>query len=215
MDTCRNNHEKTKQNIRIVKSNGKTIIRCNVCDVLSKQRYERRRAERDFVKCDVNECPNKVDFRGLCASHRKTGKSVEELEKLQKHETLLERIKCRISIDENGCWIWGGRLVKGYGYITFKNERMLTHRASFQAFYKTKLSRKDVLDHLCMVKQCCNPEHLQRVTQRENSKRSQAFYSLDEKYGRLVSYLKTTGLTLIEIEEIANGQEVTDQMVVS
>lgn len=215
MDTCRNGHEKTDENRRTVKREGKPYTRCNVCDNLAKERYEERRKNKDFVKCEVGGCPNVTDFRGMCSTHRKTGKSLEELQKLQKHETLIERIKSRINIDENGCWIWNAGLVKGYGYITFQNEKMLAHRASFQAFNNTKLSRKDVLDHLCMVKRCCNPEHLQRVTQRENSKRSQAFYSLDEKYGRLVRYLQTTGLTLIEIEEIANGQEVTDQMVVS
>jgi hypothetical protein len=133
-------------------------------------------------------------------------KPVAELNKLLAHETLLERIRARVTIDSNGCWIWQNRLTKGYGYFTYKGERMLTHRGTFQAYYGIKLGPKDILDHLCMVKSCCNPEHLQKVTQRENSKRSQAYYGLEVRYARLAEKLKTLGLSEQEIERIANGE---------
>lgn len=181
--------------------------RCRICDEAAKKRYEVARKAKPFVKCLVDGCPTKQEFKGMCESHRKLGKPVEELSKLLSQESLLERVKKRIEIDEDGCWIWQNRLIKGYGYFTYRGKRMLTHRGTFEAFYQTTLSSKDVLDHLCMKKSCCNPEHLQRVTQRENAKRSQAFYSLEEKYARLVEHLKLLGYSDVDIERISCGEE--------
>lgn len=207
MDTCRAGHLKTEENSRWVSTKGKKFRRCKICDDTAKQRYEQSRKNRSFVKCLVDGCTTKQEFKGLCESHRKLGKPVEELSKLLSQESLLERVKKRVKVDDSGCWIWQNRLVKGYGYFTYRGKRMLTHRGTFEAFYQTTLSAKDVLDHLCMKKSCCNPEHLQRVTHRENSKRSQAFYSLEEKYNRLVKHLKLLGYSDSYIERISCGEE--------
>jgi hypothetical protein len=207
MDTCRAGHFKTIENIRTVSTKGKVQLRCKLCDKAAKAKYEQSRKNRNFVKCIVEGCPTQEDYRGLCVTHRKMQKPLEALNRLQKHETLLERIRARVVIDGNGCWLWQNRLINGYGYFSFNNERMLTHRGTFQAFYNTTLSSKDVLDHLCMIKSCCNPEHLQRVTQRENAKRSQAYYALEEKYAKLAAKLKQLGYSDEQLEHIANGEK--------
>lgn len=66
-----------------------------------------------------------------------------------------------------GCWIWHGvRNHKGYGNLRGK----MAHRVSYE-IYKGKIPRGLQLDHLCMVKHCVNPAHLEPVTNQENKRR--------------------------------------------
>ena len=214
MDTCVNGHERISANMRYItnQTTGKVTRRCKLCDDLAKLRYEENRKARRG-KCSVDECSNVEEYRGLCTSHRKLDLKGIELTKLQKHETVLERISSRVNIDSNGCWIWKGP--DGYANFTFAGKKKLAHRAAFEAHHDVVLTRTDVLDHLCMIKACVNPAHVDRVTQRENSKRSQAFYSMQEKYENLARHLRMLGYSDAEIERIANGQELTSQMALS
>lgn len=65
------------------------------------------------------------------------------------------------------CWIWQGSLNhNGYGRA---GSRLAHHR-----FYEEHLGpipQGLTLDHLCRVRACINPEHLEPVTLRENVKR--------------------------------------------
>ena len=68
-----------------------------------------------------------------------------------------------------GCWLWLGSLnMNGYGkmrYLGSGNTR--AHRISYKAF-KGPIPEGLELDHLCRVKSCVNPDHLEAVTHREN-----------------------------------------------
>ena len=83
-----------------------------------------------------------------------------------------ERI-LRLSIPEpnSGCWLWtASENGHGYGNICVggKNGAVIrAHRASYEAF-KGKVPAGLDLDHLCRVRCCVNPDHLQPVTQKEN-----------------------------------------------
>lgn len=74
----------------------------------------------------------------------------------------------RIRIDSNGCWIWllsvGSH---GYGNAFIHGTSRVAHRVSYAAFVG-ELLPKMVIDHLCKVRRCVNPEHLEQVTQRTN-----------------------------------------------
>lgn len=218
MDTCVNGHERTPANTRYItnQTTGKVTRKCKLCDDLAKLRYEEnRKARRE--ECTVDGCPTLADFRSLCERHRKLSLAGVELKRLQKHTPPIDRIKSMVNVDENDCWIWAGKLRKdGYANFTYDGVKKLAHRATFESFHEITLTRKDVLDHLCMVKACCNPAHLDRVTQRENIKRSQAFYSIQEKYNNLVSHLRALGYSEKDIERISGGeQELKTEMVVS
>jgi hypothetical protein len=82
---------------------------------------------------------------------------------------LIERIKNRVVIDSRGCWIWQGRLhaQEGYGVLGSR----MAHRISYEALIGEIPPGLD-LDHLCRVRPCVNPEHLEPVTRRENLMRS-------------------------------------------
>lgn len=83
--------------------------------------------------------------------------------------TAIERL-LDLSIPEpnSGCWIWMGQLnEKGYGRIRHLGRTRFAHRVSFELF--TGRTAEDHLDHLCRVRCCINPEHLEPVTPRENA----------------------------------------------
>lgn len=89
---------------------------------------------------------------------------------------LPERIWSRIVVDDNGCWVWTGPLnAKGYGWVGFWRGRpRLAHRVTYSELVsELPPYRPDgpQLDHLCQVKACCNPGHLELVTPRVNTLR--------------------------------------------
>jgi transcriptional regulator with XRE-family HTH domain len=83
-----------------------------------------------------------------------------------------ERLAEKISVDANGCWIWRGRINGfGYGEIKYRERRLKAHRVSYEHHIGPIPDGLD-LDHLCRVRPCINPEHLEPVTRRENIQRS-------------------------------------------
>lgn len=72
----------------------------------------------------------------------------------------------------NTCWIWlGSRASEGYGRIKPRNSKtILVHRFSYE-LHKEKIPDGLTIDHLCRVRGCVNPEHLEAVTNRENIRR--------------------------------------------
>ena len=73
--------------------------------------------------------------------------------------------------DENGCWIWQGHILNsGYGSGWFNKRRMTAHRGYYEAAVGPIPEGMDI-DHLCNVKLCVNPAHLEAVTRAENIRR--------------------------------------------
>ena len=71
-------------------------------------------------------------------------------------------------VTESGCWIWDRCLnAKGYGILYIFNRRMLAHRAVYELFCG-EIPNGLTLDHLCRVRCCVNPSHLEPVTQKVN-----------------------------------------------
>lgn len=75
------------------------------------------------------------------------------------------------NVDKNGpggCWIWNGsRKPSGYGQMRMANVRIITHRFAYEQI-KGPIPAGLQIDHLCRVRECCNPDHLEPVTIREN-----------------------------------------------
>ena len=67
----------------------------------------------------------------------------------------------------DGCWLWTGPVnTKGYG----QQGRRIAHRILYESHVGPVPEGKQ-LDHLCRVRSCVNPEHLEPVTARENTVR--------------------------------------------
>jgi hypothetical protein len=96
--------------------------------------------------------------------------------------------------DLGPCWLWTGHIDKrlGYGkYSEYSPERYqngdashsIAHKAHRYAWEQINGNAPEGLepDHLCRVRICVNPTHLELVTHRENILRSQNFIALHAK----------------------------------
>lgn len=71
-----------------------------------------------------------------------------------------------------GCWLWTGRLAgAGYGTLSARSRKLYAHRFAYTLLVG-EIPPGAVLDHLCRVKTCVNPAHLEPVTERENTRRA-------------------------------------------
>lgn len=71
------------------------------------------------------------------------------------------------------CWLWGGTInLEGYGSIKRNRKRLVAHRVSYEELVGP-IPQGLVLDHLCRVRHCVKPDHLEPVTIKENVLRGQ------------------------------------------
>jgi len=76
----------------------------------------------------------------------------------------------RISL-KHDCWEWMGfRNRQGYGHCQYRGRSHLVHRLVY-TMTKGAIPQGLTLDHLCRNPSCVNPEHLEPVSQRENTLR--------------------------------------------
>ena len=89
---------------------------------------------------------------------------------------LRERLEAYISPEPNtGCWLWTGATDRG-GYGRIGSGRrgrgtLLAHRAMYE-IDKGPIPDGLGLDHLCRVRCCVNPAHLDPTTTGENARRA-------------------------------------------
>jgi hypothetical protein len=79
-------------------------------------------------------------------------------------------------VNEHGCWIWQlARNSRGYGVRWDPKERRLklAHRWYYERQHGAVPEGRQ-LDHLCTVRACVNPAHLEAVSPRQNVQRSVA-----------------------------------------
>ena len=72
------------------------------------------------------------------------------------------------------CWLWtGGRFSAGYGSLWLDGRSQLVHRVVYSTLVGALPPRTSLLwlDHVCRVRHCCNPAHLELVTATENQMR--------------------------------------------
>lgn len=72
--------------------------------------------------------------------------------------------KCPMS----GCWIWTGSMnSSGYGRIFVRRKGICAHRFVYEHLVGPIPQGMDI-DHLCRVRACVNPAHLEPVTRQVN-----------------------------------------------
>lgn len=66
------------------------------------------------------------------------------------------------------CWLWTGAPDSlGYGRVKVNGRSLMAHRVAWE-FLRGPIPNGFTLDHLCRVRHCVNPDHLEPVTLREN-----------------------------------------------
>jgi len=121
--------------------------------------------------CSINDCGGPLKALGLCNKHyirlkrhgAPTGGGPERY--LDDAERLWSQIQ-----RTDGCWLWTGATTQGYGHIHWRGASHRVHRVVYELLVGPIVDGTE-LDHLCRVRRCCNPGHLEAVTRRVNNAR--------------------------------------------
>lgn len=89
--------------------------------------------------------------------------------------TVLDRLMAKVEIgvppahrpELGPCWLWTGATNGRYGQVRIGGRLHRAHRAMLMVTVGPIRRDRDV-DHLCSVRLCVNPAHLEVVTRREN-----------------------------------------------
>jgi len=72
-----------------------------------------------------------------------------------------------------GCWLWTGYVgPTGYGQVKWDGKMRAVHHIALLIVGSSRPEGLET-DHLCFVRRCVNPAHLEWVTHRENIRRSE------------------------------------------
>lgn len=87
---------------------------------------------------------------------------------------VIDRLMFRTIVDPDGCWLWQGSTNgKGYGHIRsdMGGPIVAVHRVAYEHHHGPIPAGLEI-DHLCKVRNCVRPDHLEAVTHAENVART-------------------------------------------
>lgn len=122
--------------------------------------------------CTVEDCDAEPKAQGLCTKH---------LTRWKRHGDVgyFERIigdpvaRFWSKVDKAGeCWLWTATInASGYGSVGIGQQTFLAHRVSYE-WERGPIPGGMEVDHLCSVRACVRPDHLEVVTQAQNKRRA-------------------------------------------
>ena len=84
---------------------------------------------------------------------------------------LPEQMQTKIMPVATGCWLWSGYVQGGgYGQVWLEGKTVYSHRVAYELLVGA-IPKGLQVDHLCRVRSCCNPSHMEPVTPAENVRR--------------------------------------------
>lgn len=124
--------------------------------------------------CSVPDCTHDSRARGWCEMHyrrwRRHGDTDSMTRTISTNRSSIEDrfwSKVDTSAGADGCWLWRGYLdADGYGHFN-SDSNQRAHRYSYE-LQVGAIPEGLTIDHLCRIRHCVNPTHLEPVTMRVN-----------------------------------------------
>jgi hypothetical protein len=133
--------------------------------------------------CGETGCPRPARKRGRCNTHYEQLRRAGLLEVREKDPVL----RFWSHIDREGpepvngtpgrCWLWTASTANGYGQVDIFGQLRRAHRVAYELLVGPVSDGLD-LDHLCRVRACCNPAHLEPVPRRTNVLRGEGLAAM-------------------------------------
>lgn len=142
---------------------------------------------RNVRRCEIDGCSDRYLARGMCRKHYERDRRGAPLH-VDPIRTLGIEARFWAKVDRHGpvpayrpdlgkCWIWTGALFGrdvttggGYPYLQNVGGSNYAHRVAYELFVGA-IPGATQIDHLCRVRQCVRPTHLEAVTPAENQRR--------------------------------------------
>ncbi len=97
------------------------------------------------------------------------------------------------------CWLWKGALCwDGYAQFRLYGKFPKAHRVSYELLVGN-IPEGMTLDHLCRVRHCVNPSHLEVVTLRENLLRGNAVSAINARKRECIRGHSLSGENLVTV----------------
>lgn len=166
-------------------------------------------------QCTFEGCEKRVSARGLCSGHYRQMSKGQPLSALEHRHPrgMPPEEKFWLFVDKetpSGCWVWrGGINEKGYGKFNVATAKTVrAHRFAWELL-RGSIPDGYVVDHDnpdfgCHNPACCNPDHLQLVTNMVNIQRRRKLQSNNTSGERGVHGPNSKGLWRGEVK--VNGK---------
>lgn len=119
------------------------------------------------MACSVEGCDEPVKSRGWCRLHYLRWYRHGDPLFVTPHDPLT-RFWSKVDTSGDGCWLWGGVTGSaGYGSVYIDGRQVAVHRFAYELLVGP-IPTGMQLDHLCRVRHCVRPDHLEPVTLAEN-----------------------------------------------
>jgi hypothetical protein len=136
------------------------------------------------TRCGIEKSVNQFHVARLKPDGRQSycNGCVAEYNKLQRKPNWISSAPCKQSSNlrlreyavingETDCWLWQKPLIKsGYGRLYVNGRNNLVHRVAYEEWIGP-IPTGMTIDHLCGVRHCINPAHMELVSLEENGKR--------------------------------------------
>ena len=118
--------------------------------------------------CAFISCDRPIKTMSLCHAHYMQTHRGEELRPLRRLAKggVAERMDAYTNRTD-GCWLWTGSKVQGYGQLRSGIETLRAHRVAYELAVGP-IPEGAFIDHMCRVRACVRPDHLQLVTNKTN-----------------------------------------------
>ena len=134
-----------------------------------------------FSLCTIDDCDRRMLARGFCSRHynqRHKAGLIAPLRVIPVPERFWAKVNKDGPVpdyrpDLGPCWLWKPEPAKDTGYGAFSAPELrgkLAHRYSYH-LNVGPIPPGLHIDHLCRVRRCVRPTHLEAVTQQENNRR--------------------------------------------